>query len=236
MPKKQLVVLGERYRSVLELPLKNQDLIPIFLPDCPWVDPRVAGHGDLMVQPVGEDTWIAESGIYPLVSGLMKSYGQQVICGEASPGRNYPEEARYDGLLLGKKFFHNPRCTDQKVKEYLEQQGIRFIAVKQGYASCACGVAAPDRVITADHGMADCLEREGIHVLRISSGGIALPGYESGFIGGALFSFGDGRVYVTGRMDHLPDYQTIMEFLEKVQLTLVTLTSFPVFDCGITAG
>lgn len=229
---RRVAVLGENYRTLLEGPCRRQGILPVFLPPCGQVDPRVAGHADLMVQPLGSGLWVAEPGSFEAARQALEPLGQQVLCGRTSPADLYPGEAAYDGLLLGGRLFHNPACTDPAILEQLKQLGIPLIPVRQGYASCSCAPVGEKGAITADPGMARALEQHGVKVLGISPGGILLPGYDTGLIGGACLSFGDGVLYSTGRLDHLPDYRAILCFLEQEGVNLVELTQGPAFDCG----
>ena len=43
------VLIGERYKELLEIPLKNQNFDVLYIPDNPNLDQRLAGHCDLSV-------------------------------------------------------------------------------------------------------------------------------------------------------------------------------------------
>jgi len=85
--------------------------------------------------------------------------------------------------------------------------------------------------ITADEGMRRVLEKEGIRVYKIENGGISLPPYEYGFIGGCggassgkLFFFGDPSTH--------PSYGIISEAAKKEGLKIIPLSSGVLRDLG----
>ena len=55
----------------------------------------------------------------------------------------------------------------------------------------------------------------GIDVLLISPGYIDLPGLDYGFIGGASGLIGKNKLFFTGRLNAHPDYNRIVDFLQK---------------------
>lgn len=48
-----LCALGAKYRDLLEKPLVKRGISALWLPDNPNVDPRLAGHADLMLLHLG---------------------------------------------------------------------------------------------------------------------------------------------------------------------------------------
>lgn len=48
-----LAAFGAKYREILEKPLQNLGITPLWLPDNEAVDPRLAGHADLMLLHLG---------------------------------------------------------------------------------------------------------------------------------------------------------------------------------------
>ncbi|MBP3293589.1 MAG: hypothetical protein J6N32_07530, partial [Clostridia bacterium] len=73
---------------------------------------------------------------------------------------------------------------------------------KQGYTGCSCLVTG-DAVYTFDRGIVKSLRREDIPYVLLEEGGISLPGYDCGFLGGAC-GYHDGTIVVCGNADLLP--------------------------------
>ena len=54
------VIIGQKYADLLEKPLQNLNIHPLFVPDNPDVDARLSGHADLSVfHAGGERLWLA---------------------------------------------------------------------------------------------------------------------------------------------------------------------------------
>ena len=144
----------------------------------------------------------------------------------------YPGCAAYNVLLLDKMAIFNPKCIDLNLNNKLFELDYRPIYVKQGFARCSVCVVREDAVITADTGIAAALRRESVDVLLIRPGFISLPGYDTGFLGGATFKIADDTLAFTGRLDGHPDRDLIFAFLEKYGVCAVTLSEQPIFDIG----
>ena len=135
----------------------------------PLVDRRIASHADL----------------------FFCDLGQLLFHGEPSRlGRLYPKDIPYNACSTGKYFIHNLKYTDPLLHSEAKKLGQIFIHVAQGYARCSCLPVDADSVITADLGIASACRRAGLHVLTIRTGHILLPGFSSGFIGGAAGRIG----------------------------------------------
>ena len=110
--------------------------------------------------------------------------------------------------------------------DFAETHGFRTVHVRQGYSGCSCLVT--DRaVLTFDRGIANTLKREKIPCVLLESGGIALPGYDCGFPGGAS-GFYDGTVYLFGNTAALP----CAARLNAAARRIVCLSDGPVTDYG----
>ena len=69
-------------------------------------------------------------------------------------------------------------------------------------------------------------------VLEIEPGHILLPGFDTGFIGGATFKLSAHELAFTGELDGHPDRPAIEAFLEARGVEPVYLTTQPAFDIG----
>lgn len=145
---------------------------------------------------------------------------------------SYPGCAAYNVLLLDKMAIFNQKCIDIGLKNVLFDLGYRPVYIKQGFARCSVCVVREDAVITADTGIAAALRMESVDVLLIRPGFISLPGYDTGFLGGASFKIADNMLAFTGRLDGHPDGDQIFTFLEKYGVCAVTLSKQPIFDIG----
>ena len=87
-------------------------------------------------------------------------------------------------------------------------------------------------IITSDRAISESCRQQGIDVLEISSGGIDLDGFNYGFIGGASFKVSQNLMAFTGTIDHLPDYNKIIDFLNSKKIEPIILTDRRIFDVG----
>lgn len=106
------------------------------------------------------------------------------------------------------------------------------VNVKQGYARCST-LLCRNFAVSADKGILSALQSLGYDTLEISSGHIELPGYDSGFIGGASFSECD-TVCFFGSLSHHPDGDRIKEFIMSHGAEIRELADAPLLDLGGT--
>jgi hypothetical protein len=78
---------------------------------------------------------------------------------------------------------------------------------------------------------ARALAAAGIRVLKIREGGISLPPYAHGFIGGASGCFG-GTVYFYGDLHTHPDGAAMEDFIGAAGFFAKSLSKEPLIDLG----
>ena len=86
-------------------------------------------------------------------------------------------------------------------------------------------------MITADCGIAKALSDVGTDVLVIPSGGIELPGYDYGFIGGAS-AVTDESVIFFGDIRSHGDYNAIVDFISRQGKTTEYIEGMSLTDYG----
>ena len=92
--KMNTILLGERYRTQLEQALIDYGFSPLWVPDNPCVDPRLAGHVDLSGFAV-QDTLIL-SRVYLNMALFVKELtnrGITYVFAQREQYRNYPADA-----------------------------------------------------------------------------------------------------------------------------------------------
>lgn len=223
-----LLALGSRYRRQLERPLRLLGIEPLWLPENAPVDSRLAGHADLCLFHAGGKRIVCAG---EALSIKFADLGYDVTPARRELGGIYPRDAALNGCLIGNRFIHNLRVSDPAVLDSLGQK-ITKIGVRQGYAKCSVCVVDAASIITSDMGIASAAEASGLSVLRIRPGGIELPGFQYGFIGGASFKLSAHELAFTGRLDAHPDMESIESFLRSRDVVPVFLTEGPAFDIG----
>ena len=135
-----------------------------------------------------------------------------------------------NGLVIEDRLFCNEKHISKAIIEYANENGLKTIHTNQGYPACTT-LAFGNNAITADPGMAKAMANEGVNVLQITEGHIALPPHEYGFIGGASVVIGN-KVCFYGDISLHPDGETIVEFIEDKGYEAVCLSSEPLVDFG----
>ena len=229
-----LILLGERYRPHLDAPLRNLGLNPLYLPDNPMLDPRLAGHADLSVFAAGERIWLSPQLKGTEIHEILLKIGYFVYFPNILEGKTYPADAHLNLCAVGKHLFFSPKASVPAIVEFLTiSEDYQPIPVKQAYLRCAMLPADEESIITADPGVAKAARAAGLQVLQIEPGHVALEGYDYGFLGGAGFLLTEQKLAVlTGRLERHPDKGRIEAFLRERGLALHTLTDEPIFDIG----
>ncbi len=143
----------------------------------------------------------------------------------------YPKDCIFNALLIGNKLFAKTDSIDPAVLTLARECGREIIHVNQGYPACTVLTLNDSAAITADLGMRDALVRSGIDVTLIENGGISLPPYEYGFIGGCAGVY-DGCVYFLGNPTTHPSWSAIESALLRVGLRFISLFDGPLLDLG----
>jgi len=150
-------------------------------------------------------------------------------------GAEYPKDIVYNAAIVGNCFIHNLDYTDGKLLDAFKEQNIgkdiKLINVKQGYTKCNLVVVDDAHAITSDMGIAQALNDENIEVLVINQGFVSLQGFDYGFLGGASGRIDDEIVF-NGDLSAHPDFDEIVEFIEKTGLKVRFFKNYPLTDIG----
>ena len=178
----------------------------------------------------------------PALSGGIASHPDMHMClfrdGTAifsRPGEvsgEYPESIRFNAVCLDRYFIHNLKYTNPRVLKAAEERGIQLVNVRQGYTKCSCVVPDGKSIITADRGIARVLSGLGdVEVLTVSPGHVVLSGYDYGFLGGAS-GLVDGVLWFAGDLSRHPDFDKIMDFLDRRKIAVRWFPDIPLTDVG----
>ncbi len=126
---------------------------------------------------------------------------------------SYPQNAAMCALILDGFLIHRLDITDASILKYCRECGYREINVRQGYTRCSCVPVDGRSVITSDPGIFAALSRVSeLQVLKIREGFVTLPGFDTGFIGGASGT-GGGELLFNGDLSRHPDFEAIRDFV-----------------------
>lgn len=137
----------------------------------------------------------------------------------------YPLDLQLDQLLYKERIIGRAPFIPKALTE-----GREVVCVRQGYAKCAT-LLLSDAAVTADEGIARALRALGCRVLRIESKGVALPGYDEGFIGGASAVVGSSVLFFGDLYAHVQGKE-MENFLLKEGYAPLSLSEAPLTDYG----
>ena len=227
------IIIGEKYRNLLENAIINNKLEPIWMPDNPYIDSRLAGHADLSVNKFSGNTVILSK--YLQNSELFKQLyilSYDCVVSENAEKPDYPYDAGLNVCQLGTNLIYNSKTICQLLNNKLENIITDRIDCRQGYTKCAVCIADENSIITADRVIADKAKAAGMDVLLINNGIVKLDGFDYGFIGGATFKLNKFKMAFTGTIDSSSEKNVIEKFLSERGIEAVYLTQNKLFDIG----
>ena len=228
---KKTVLVDERISEDCFKALSDRGFLPVRLPKIPTLPSPIASHTDIIAFKLLETVFFSKAYFDMFFDMLSPLFGKNIRLSDCSQGVNYPLDAIFNGLLIGDRLFCKADTFSSEIIGAAREKNIKIVPVKQGYPACTALKISENAVITADRGMAKALTSEGISVLLIESGGISLPPYEYGFIGGAGAADGE-CVYFFGDVSLHPDSKRIIDFIESQGRMAVSLSSEPLVDLG----
>ena len=207
--------------------LRALGFCPIALPKIPSFSEPVGAHVDLEMIRVGEALLI-----HPELARTMPKFAHAagVMIDDVPTEGDAPEE-RLCALMTERFVFGNQKLLSRTLVSLAKKAGIELVHTNQGYAKCSTLLLDGTHAITADAGMCRAMEKVGINVLKIGEGGVVLPPYPYGFIGGASGVF-DRCVYFIGALETHPEGERIRTYIEQLGMRAISLSDGPLFDGG----
>ena len=144
---------------------------------------------------------------------------------------DYPDDIAFNAACTGRYFIHTHKYTAPVLLKRAEASGMTLVDVRQGYAKCSTVVVDDCSVITYDRGIAKACKASGMDVLTVCPGYIILPGYNTGFIGGASGRV-DDTVIFNGDLSSHPDFRAMTDFIERRGLEVKWFREWPLTDIG----
>lgn len=172
----------------------------------------VRGHADMLCLSLGGGRVLTAQ---TELAQALRGFGLDAAPVEHPPAGEYPGDVALNCLLLGDVAVGRSASLAPELIQYINNNKIKMLDVKQGYARCSTAVVDERSVITADLGIANALEAHGFDVMRISPGGIRLDGYDTGFIGGCCGKISADKMLFCGRAESHPDGNRILGFLNR---------------------
>ncbi len=154
-----------------------------------------------------------------------------------APSEIYPADVTFNCFalpqtaLIGKADY-----ISGAVKRAATSSRLPVIDTKQGYTKCSSAVIAGESrtdclIITSDPSIVKTSAEIGVRAVKIAVGHVALPGYDTGFIGGASFATSHA-LYFLGDVSRHPDFDRIVSAAASVGREVISLSSEPLYDAG----
>lgn len=216
---------------------QNCALNVVPLPHFDKLDAPVSAHADMLIFVLDNKIFLYEE--YYLINknifdnALNSNY--EIVLIKKKCQKNYPNDVALNVLRVGNTIFSSLNNTAEEILSYAKSKGYKLVNVNQGYSACSTLVLDERTAITADKGIYQALVKNGKDALLIEEGGIALQGYDYGFIGGASFVV-DDTVYFMGNIEKHPSYTKIKEKTEFLKMKIFSISPNDVFDFGGVIG
>lgn len=162
----------------------------------------------------------------------LKKRGMEVVQTENSPEPFYPKDVLLNAALLGERLIANTKTMDTALQTNVQGWSVQMLHTNQGYARCSVCIVDESAIATADPDIARVADADGMDVLRIDPGGISLPGYPYGLIGGCAGLIEKRKIAFTGNILKHPDGREIVRFMEKHSVEVVCLGDGMLLDVG----
>lgn len=224
------IIIGKKYRKLLDNALIEHDLCAIWLDDNELVDTRISGHADISsLHSGGNRLYLAEYLKDCEIVDKVRGLGIEPVFVN-SPHGEYPDDCGLNFCILGDTVIYNPKSA---LKEIIEESDCASrIIVKQGYTKCSVCIADESSIITQDRSIADAAIKNGLDVLYIDEPFVKLNGFENGFIGGASFKINRNEIAFTGKIMSDTIRNEIELFLRDRNIKCTNLTDEEIFDIG----
>ena len=229
------VICDERISPKMEKCLQKYGYYIIKLPRCESLPEAISSHPDSLIFRLGNiflSTCDYGERAACVFSDIREfSAESRIFFIDEILGKSYPSDTRLNAISFGKNLITNTKTISNQILDIAKKDGFFIQNVNQSYPNCSILKLNDDNAITADPGIYKKLTSLGINTLLIKCGGISLPPYEYGFIGGASGVDGD-RVFFLGNLDLHPSASEIKEFITGLGMRVISLSDEPLSDLG----
>lgn len=190
------------------------------------LEPFCANHADILTYHIGNDDFIADE----TAKNALNDCNICEIVNVCSP---YPNDCLLNAADIGDFLICNSKITHKTILKAAEKRNKRIIDVNQGYAKCSVCIVKRDAFITDDESIyRECSKVNGISVLFVSKGSVALKGQNYGFIGGASGLINENTLFFNGDLSLHQDFVAIKEFLSYHNVKYIDIKNKPLTDIG----
>lgn len=225
----QYVVIDKRMRNKEKEYLKKLGLNIIEIDYHPEVYDEISSHVDIFICKIRDEIFLS--------TNITEIQLPNLVIGESKVLGKYPFDIKYNVANIGDYVIHNFKYTDKKILNYIENNKLKKVDVKQGYTKCNIVVTSQNSCITSDKSISKKLIENGIDALYVNESNIKLldksgnPTGMQGFIGGATGII-DNKFILFGDSRYLDNIETILNHIQKYGLELVEFKDELIYDYG----
>lgn len=227
-------IVDERMPKEAQMRLASFGFDVIALPPFPRLAPSVSSHPDMLMLPLGDRLFVYKE-YYEAHTAYLDAMAQKVgrpLCAvDTAVSSQYPDDVGLNLFVLGKYLVGRTDKAPAPVLDYAKEQGYAPIFVKQGYAKCSTVILGETAIITADPSILAEAKSLSIKALSISAGGVSLPGYDYGFIGGTCGVHGN-QIFFCGSLNLHPNGSDVAAFCKQKGFEIISLCDAPLLDVG----
>ncbi len=199
------------------------------LPPDPLLDAPVAHHPDMLITTLDGKLFCHQTYYrlaYKVIDKIVDLCKLNLVCTDAPRAAKYPLDVGLNALVLPDRQQLIARRAS------LAPELLPYLAVdtKQGYAGCS-SLYIGGTLVTADPSIYCAGEKIGIPVYKIPVGGIQLPGYNTGLIGGCGGVW-ENTVYLYGRTNNSCAGIALLGYCQKRRIPVVELWDGILSDFG----
>ncbi len=230
----KVAIVDKRIPHECERALMLRGFRVITLPPSSRLPVALASHTDMLICRLGDDYITSADYLEEAPFGIQEIYDllhPRFHFTADLFGAEYPRDAIFNCLSFGNRLFCKADTVSGYVLDLARNNGYEVVRTKQGYPACTVLKLNDEAAITADRGMSKLLLQYGIRVYEIKDGGIMLPPYEYGFIGGAGGVY-VGNIYFVGDVTKHPSYEVIKRAAEGEGLGIISLGTTALLDVG----
>lgn len=225
-----LCAVSQRQTYIIsELWRRGIDVLEV--PPHPRLPGPIADHSDLLLHHLGAGRVVVTDSS-PQLAQSLQQFGFNTTLYERGLGSKYPNDISLNCFALNGVLYCLPKHTAEELLNYYQSNIGRVQPVNQGYAKCSTCIVNAHSIITADPSIQAAAERNGLDVLGIRPGHIALPGYCYGFIGGCTGLLNQNLLAFTGDITRHPDSGSILRFCGERGVEVLSLNRGPLLDIG----
>lgn len=190
------------------------------------LEPFCAEHADILTYHLGNGRFIVDE----TAVNTLANYNISDIVNVFSP---YPNDCILNAADIGDYIICNSKITHKSILKSAKKQNKQIINVNQGYAKCSVCIVRRNTVITDDVSIyQECNKTDGVSVLMVSKGSVALNGQNYGFLGGASGLIGENKLFFNGDLSCHKDFLAIMQFLSYHNVKYIDIKNEPLTDVG----